>query len=520
METRGPKVPVVPSTVPTDRPRRRRSAALSAGGEEGSVADHLVRPTLGRLRGLSPEWRDALLYAASAVFAGVTGLVVGISLYRQWGQMAVGPYALAAALMAVVAWRRGRTGGDPAGAAEGSRPGDRALRTARVIAFLIVLFGATLVPLTLEVIWRSQGNAAAHVQPEVVVVEQAGARAAHGKDPYRVIDRDGHVVIHQHDEPTYELYYPYLPGMILFGVSSGSKVAPRLTDARIQFLVFSVLVTLLALSRLRPPTDARTRAFQVLTVLPTAALPFATGGDDMPVAALMLLGLAALQRRRPVLAGLALGAASSLKFTAWPLLVLALWAARDLRLHRAVGRYIVGAAAVIVPVVMPLALAHPTAFVDNVIRFPLGLAGVSSPAASALPGHILVSIFPGAHKAYVVVVGVAGLAVLVRHLWRRPPDSAAQVAALTGWVMLIAILLAPATRVGYLLYPINLFVWSWLLRRAEDPGAVEADSSSDRVLVNGARSGPQLSSGISNSSTEYGVRPVDVVGETTTPTSQ
>jgi MYXO-CTERM domain-containing protein len=453
------------------------------------------------LRGLSPEWRDALLYGASALFAGVTGLAVGISLYRQWGQMAVGAYALAAVVMALVAWRGSRTAAGP-GDEGGLRRGDRGRRTARIVAFLIVLFGATLVPLTLEVIWRSEGNAAQHVQPEVVVVEQAGARAAHGKDPYRVIDRGGRVVIHQRDEPTYELYYPYLPGMILFGFSTGSKVEPQLTDARIQFLVFSVLVTLLALSRLRPPTDARVRAFQVLTVLPTAALPFATGGDDMPVAALMLLGLAALQRRRPVLAGLALGAASSLKFTAWPLLVLALWAARDLQLHRAVGRYLLGAAAVVVPVVMPLALAHPTAFVDNVVRFPLGLAGVSSPAASALPGHILVSIFPGAHKPYVVVVGVIGLAILARYLWRSPPDSAAEVAALTGWVMLIAILLAPATRVGYLLYPINLFVWAWLLRRADDPAAVGAEGPSGRLTTDGTRSGAQLSSGISNSSTE------------------
>ena len=30
--------------------------------------------------------------------------------------------------------------------------------------------------------------------------------------------------------------------------------------------------------------------------------------------------------------------------------------------------------------------------------------------------------------------------------------------------MTVAILLAPATRVGYLLYPVDLFVWAWLLR--------------------------------------------------------
>jgi hypothetical protein len=399
------------------------------------------------------------------------------------------------------------------------------------MAFAIVLFGATLLPLSMEVIWRSEGNAALHVQPEVLVVEQAGVRAAHGKDPYQVVDRDGRILIHQTAEPTYELYYPYLPGMVVFGFSSGSKIEARLTDARIQFLVFTALVAVLALSRLRPPTDARARALQVITALPTAALPLATGGDDMPVVALMLLGLVALQRRRPVLAGLALGAASSLKFSAWPLVVFALWAAYDLRMHRAIGRYALGVVAVVVPVVVPVALRNPSAFVDNVIRFPLGFAGVHSPAASALPGHILISIVPGIHRAYVVAAGVAGGVVLVRRLVYKPPRSAAEVASLTGWVMLIAIMLAPATRVGYLLYPINLFVWSWMLRRAADParpaggkgspGAEETGTNSRPALEPDIRPGlAQLSSDCSNSWRENGVIPVAVVGDTTAPTSQ
>ena len=261
-----------------------------------------------------------------------------------------------------------------------------------------MLFGATIVPLALEVVWRSEGNAALHVQPEVLVVERAGVRAAHGKDPYQVVDRNGHILIHQSAVPVYELYYPYLPGMVVFGFSSVSKVEARLTDARIQFLIVTVLITLFALSRLRPSTDARTRALQVLTVLPSAALPLATGGDDMPVVALMLLGLVALQRRRPLLAGLALGAASTLKFTAWPLVVFALWAATDRAHRRAIRWYLLGVLALVVPVIVPVALRNPSAFIDNVIRFPLGLAGVASPAASALPGHMLVSAFPAIHR--------------------------------------------------------------------------------------------------------------------------
>ncbi len=467
---------------------------------------------MDRLRALSPVGRDAVLYGASAAFAAVTGFAAGIPLYRQWGQMALVPYAVAALLTGAVArWTR-RPGGTDVRRRPRRRGG--AVKLARIVAFAIVLFGATVVPLALEVVWRSEGNAALHVQPEVVVVERAGVRAAQGKDPYRVIDRNGRILIHQTQVPVYELYYPYLPGMVVFGFSSGSKVEARLTDARIQFLIVTVLVSLFALSRLRPSTDARTRALLALTVLPTAALPLATGGDDMPVVALMLLGLVGLQRRRPLLAGLALGAASTLKFTAWPLVVFALWAVSDRSRRPAKGWYLLGVLALVVPVIVPVALSNPSAFIDNVVRFPLGLAGVSSPAASALPGHILVSVFPAIRRPYVVLLGVVGLVVLVRHLVRTPPRDAAAVSALTGWVMLAAILLAPATRIGYLLYPINLLLWAWMLRRAEDPAAA------DQVPPAATTRAQPLSSGIWKSSIENGVIPAVVVGETTTPASQ
>ncbi len=462
------------------------------------------------IRSLSAEGRDAFLYAASALFAAVTALAVGIPLYRQWGQLAVGPYVAATVLMVLVARRR--TTLEARGDDEVRSV--RRRKAARIAAFALVLFGATVVPLALEVVWASEGNAALHVQPEVLVVERAGIRAAHGNDPYQVIDRNGHILINQSTLPVYELYYPYLPGMVVFGFSSGSKVEARLTDARIQFLLFTLLVAGFALSRVRPRSDARVRSLQALTVLPTAALPLATGGDDMPVVALMLLGLVALQRRRPVLAGLALGAASTLKFTAWPLVFLALFAVADLQGRRAIGRYLLAVLAFVVPVVVPVALHNPSAFIDNVIRFPLGLAGVASPAASALPGHILVSAFPGVHRPYVIVAAILGLAVLGWRLLRNPPRDAAEVAKLTGWVMLVAILLAPATRVGYLLYPINLFLWAWMFRRSSDP----ADEHEE--LLDGGAGEAQLPSGVSNTSTEYGVVPAGVVGEATTPVSQ
>ena len=184
---------------------------------------------------------DALLYGLSAVFAGITAVAMGIPLYREWGRLAVGPYVVGTVWMVVVARRRARAARRAGGSVNG-----RSWQAARLAAFLIVLLGATVVPLALEVTWAAEGNAALHVQPEVLVVERAGARAAHGRDPYQVIDRNGHILIRQSAVPVYELYYPYLPGMVVFGFSSGSRVEARLTDARIQFLVFTVVVAAVA----------------------------------------------------------------------------------------------------------------------------------------------------------------------------------------------------------------------------------------------------------------------------------
>ena len=207
-----------------------------------------------------------------------------------------------------------------------------------------------------------------------------------------------------------------------------------------------------------------------MTVLPTAALPLATGGDDLPVAALLLLGLVLLQRRRPLWAGVALGVAASMKITAWPLAALAFLVARDKNGER--GRrpslaVVIGIVGVMIPAVLPTAAENLPAFIENVVRFPLGLAGVQSPAASPLIGHLVVSLFPGIHRLFTGAVAAVGLGVLGWVLVKRRPTTPAALSRLLGWVMAVAILLAPATRVGYLLYPIDFFVWAWLLRSEE-----------------------------------------------------
>jgi hypothetical protein len=152
-----------------------------------------------------------------------------------------------------------------------------------------------------------------------------------------------------------------------------------------------------------------------------------------------------------------------MKFTAWPLAALALYAARDRDGRRVPGRMLIGIVLCSLPLVVVTLLADPRTFVANVIEFPLGLSGVASPAGSALPGHILITAFPSVHRIFPVIAAVVGAIVFARYLWRTPPTSASKVCQVAGVVLLVAIALAPATRIGYLLYPLNFFVWSWML---------------------------------------------------------
>jgi hypothetical protein len=447
----------------------------------------------------SPVERDAVLYAASALFAIGTAQLASISLYQQWGRLAVGPYAAGAVASAIAARRGRRHSGSPtasvpgSGLARGDRPGAEPgtnwhWTTPRAVIFLVVLLGATLVPLSLEVLWRTDTGGTAHVQPEVPVVERAGGAFAKGRDPYLLIKPGEHVKVPA-GQPAYDIYNPYLPLMSVFGEPRSTDAPPRLTDARVAFSVFTILIVVVAMALCRGPTGPRVLALQSMTVLPTAALPLATGGDDLPVAALLLLGLVLLQRRRPLWAGVALGVAASMKITAWPLAALAFLVARDkngARGRRPSLAVVLGIVGVMIPAVLPTAFENLPAFIENVVKFPLGLSGIRSPAASPLIGHLVVSLFPGIHRIFTVAVAGVGVLVLGYVLARRRPKTPAALSRLIGWVMTVAILLAPATRVGYLLYPVDFFVWAWLLRSEDTVDAVpDARSDARRPVLVG-----------------------------------
>lgn len=430
-----------------------------------------------------PEGGDAVLYGVAAVFALCTALLAGLPGYRVWGWIAIGPYAAAAVVSAAVgrAKTRRRT------AAE--RPAHWG--PARVWLLLIVLLGATLAPLSVEVALSRNSPTAAYVQPEVTVIAQAGQRLANGKPIYdTTVGHGGKVSAAVPGEPTFESFFPYLPLMAVFGLPSNSHGPVRVTDTRVLFSIVTLIVVGAALLLLRAPRERKVRALQFLTVLPTAALPLATGGDDMPVVAFLLLAMVLAQRRRPGWSGLVLGVVSAMKFTAWPLAVLALFCARDRNGRRAPGRMLLGIVAVTGPVVTPFIIENARAFLDNVILFPLGLSGVTSPAASNLPGHVLVTELPWIHTFFPLTVALVGGLLLVTHLVRRTPGSVAQVTTLTGWVMLVAITFASATRVGYLLYPADFFVWGWMFAAADRSSADELPPESETSTLAGAAAGP------------------------------
>ncbi len=249
-------------------------------------------------------------------------------------------------------------------------------------------------------------------------------------------------------------------------------------------------------------------------MLPTAALPFATGGDDMPVVALDAAGLVALttsktgvgraRPRRGVVPQVHRVAAGDVRDLGGIRPELAA-SGRSLRAGRRRGRRTRRAAGRL--------LQHLSAFVDNVIRFPLGLAGVSSPAASALP-----RTHPG-----VRVPGDPSALSGRRRSGRRRSCSCAiccdtllatrpGVAALTGWVMLVAIVLAPATRVGLPALsdqPVRLGVDVRPGRGAGDRWRVPVDGGEAGATVGDGWADQFSSSGSWKSSTEYGVTPAD-----------
>lgn len=397
-------------------------------------------------RGLATRQHDAALYAVSALVAAGVAAISSIPIHAEWGWMAAPAYALGTvATLALV--RRG-----------GAR--DRRLRWT---AAGVVLVGVVLVPLALQVGWRAGTEPGLHAQSEVIVTEEAATALLDGRNPYRAEYLDGPLAARPLGTKT---HFPYLPAMLAFGLPRAALGEVPLTDARVWFLAGALLAFVPALRRLPEPGDRRLRVSQWFLVAPTGALLAATGGDDLPVVALLFLSMTLVAGGRPAAAGVAGGLAMAMKQTAWlavPFLVLAAWGRSGGR-PRDAGRMALAAGAVAATFVLPALAWDPSAFVEDTVRFPLGIGEQETAAGTPTLGRLLADALPGPAVAITAVLVAAGLGVWSWLLIRRPRPDAASAAARAAVAFGVALLLAPAARVGYLIYPLNLFVWSRLAR--------------------------------------------------------
>lgn len=432
-----------------------------------SLTERLKSSSLGnhwtKVRHLPPEAADVALYFGSFVFAIATFEISKIALYRWWGEMAMVPYLVAAVASG---WTLARP--------------PRRRKARRILIAVLVFSTAVLIPLMAQIVDQAGSlSTIAHAQPEVLVIEAAGSRLMTGKALYPVIT-GAKAGIHS-SVPATNAFFPYLPGMALFGIGSALIRTPAaLGDPRLGFLIITLIATGLAI--FWRPSNQRSPmlAFQAMAILPTAALPLVTGGDDIPVVAMMALGIVLLARQRWGWSGIVLGLAAILKFTAWPLAIIAGMVLVVRNGWRVGLKFALPALTIMTWTLGDEIIHNVSALVNNVIKFPAGIASLGSPAASPLPGHILAGLWKGYPKIAFAIGIAVGIASLIWIIYRTPKvhTGASWISAL---ILFIAILIAPATRVGYLLYPVDLAAWAWVLT---------TNSESNKQFLREGLSGP------------------------------
>jgi Glycosyltransferase family 87 len=423
--------------------------AVTSAQEDALRNGHQPEP--GSPAAAGRGWLVALL-AAFAVYAAAVALLSSSVVQRPWAVIAAPSYATAA--LAAATWKR--RGAD--------------------LALLISVSGGLLAPLA----WL-----AAHglTEREVNVIAFGAWRLIHRGTPYRSM-----ATLAGTSNP--DAYNPYLPAMQVLALARAIWGNHLLTDPRIYFTAAFAVVFWLALRVTGTPAPGRWTALVIAT--PVVAFPLAVGGDDVPVLALMCLGLALLAQPdrtpSPVLAGLVLGIAAAMKATAWPALIVAavLLAARDGR--RVTGRFAAAALATAAVLIGPVAAVSPAALNENTILFPLGLASVKSGATSPLPGFLLASAGHTGHLIATGLLALGGLAVaLSLAVWPPRTIAAATWRLIIGLVVMFT--LAPSTRFGYYIYPLGLWVWLRVSQRAGEwpgppaPGRSRARRAADWLLV-------------------------------------
>jgi len=398
---------------------------------------------MSALRWMRHERGDALIYAALAVFAAVTAAGSGIPSHRNWGAIAAPGYAggVVLALAGYFAVRHF---------------GHAVRRPIRLGVLALVTLTAVLLPMLLLVGLRAAGETGTSVG-EVPVIEASGGRLLGSGSPYA--DLAELAVAH-----STHAYYPYLPAMALFGLPRAVVGASAVTDVRVVFLLASVVLLAVAFALRRWSQPPSIRGLQLLLLTPLLALPVATGGDDVPVLALLILGFVLAERRAVGWAGAAVGVAAAMKLTAWPVIAVLAVALVVVLGWRPAARFVGTAALVVAGFVVPYLVADPDRLVEHLFRFPFGMTELRTPAASPMLGYWIERAGPYGHQAALGLLLVAG-ALFVGYLVRRPPRSVPSAALLASVGLSLAFVLAPSTRFGYFVYPVVLGAW-WLTARA------------------------------------------------------
>lgn len=413
---------------------------------------------------------DLGFYLACLAFALPTALVSEFYGYRVWGNFATVAYGFGAAHNGylLLSTRKGRT--------------PRGVLGSRWCGIAAVALLAMIFPLVLLVIRRLTGvdwlitPFSWAAQPEVWVIERSADLLLHHGTPYVDVTALGRA-------PVVNDYTPYGPVMAVFGLPralfGGTPLTDALTDARWMFALAACACVLGSLKLLKWP-KVPVGAAQLALACPLTALTWAVAGPDLAIVGLLVLACALAATGRVAWSGLVLALVISAKLIVAPaaavLAVLVLVRRGPAAGWTALARFATALVATTAAVHLPVYLVDPAAFVEHVFRFPLGMGVVRSPAASPLPGHLIAETGPVGQVAAFVLVGAAAVAMVV-WLVRRPPANGSGALLRIAVGLGALILLTPATRYGYLVYPLVLLGASLAFRVAEAPAAPPAQQS-------------------------------------------
>ncbi|HWD03178.1 MAG TPA: glycosyltransferase 87 family protein [Amycolatopsis sp.] len=411
---------------------------------------------------------DVVFYLGCFAFALISALVSEFYGYRIWGTFAAAAYGFAAAHSGwlLVSARLGRT--------------VRGRLGSRWCGIAVIVLLAMIVPLVVLVIRRLTGvdwlitPFSWAAQPEVWVIERSASLLLHNGTPYVDVNTLGR-------PPEVNDYTPYGPVMTVFGLPralfGGTPLTDALTDARWMFALCASLCVITSLRMLKWPRIPVLSA-QLAIACPLTALTWAVAGPDLAIVGLLVLACTLAATGRAGWSGFVLALVISAKLIVAPaaaVLAVFLFCGRRAqaqehdekpRDRKALTWFVTTLVTATVALHLPVYLVAPDAFVEHVIRFPLGMGEVRSPAASPLPGHLIAETGSAGRVISLVLVAAAGAAMLV-WLVRRPPatGSAALLRIAVGLGALI--LLTPATRYGYLVYPSVLLGAVLAFRAAE-----------------------------------------------------